>query len=95
MKVEIPVAGLTLSNGQTYNGQLPVWATRPLMVKVTPDFISGNEYPVYVRVSNGGAIKKEIVLPYQEELDVDLSFAAPLLRRADRNKSEGNPAFYF
>ena len=93
MNVQIPIAGLTLSNGQTYNGQLPVWATRPLMVKVTPDFISGNEYPVYVRVSNGGAIKKEIVLPYQEMVNLDLSFAAPLLRRADRNKSEGNPAF--
>ena len=93
MNVQIPIAGLTLSDGQTYNGQLPVWATRPLMVKVTPDFISGNEYPVYVRVSNGGAIKKEILLPYQETVNLDLSFAAPLLRRADRNKSEGDPMF--
>lgn len=93
MNVQIPIAGITLSNGQTYNGQLPVWATRPLMVKVTPDFISGNEYPVYVRVSNGGAIKKEITFPYQEEVYLDLSFAAPLLTRADRNKSEGDPAF--
>ena len=93
MNVQIPIAGLTLSDGQTYNGQLPVWATRPLMICVTPDFISGNEYPVYVRVSNGGAIKKEIVLPYQEMVNLDLSFAAPLLRRADRNKSEGDPAF--
>lgn len=93
MNVQIPIAGLTLSDGQTYSGQLPVWATRPLMVKVTPDFISGNEYPVYVRVSNGGAIKKEIALPYQETVNLDLSFAAPLLRRADRNKSEGDPAF--
>lgn len=93
MNVQIPIAGLTLSDGQTYNGQLPVWATRPLMIRVTPDFISGNEYPVYVRVSNGGAIKKEITLPYQEELYLDLSFAAPLLTRADRNKSEGDPAF--
>lgn len=93
MNVQIPIAGLTLSDGQTYNGQLPVWATRPLMVKVTPDFISGNEYPVYVRVSNGGAIKKEILLPYQETVNLDLSFAAPLLRRADRNKSEGDPSF--
>lgn len=93
MNVEIPIAGLTLSNGQTYNGQLPVWATRPLMIRVTPDFISSNEYPVYIRVSNGGAVKKEITLPYQEVIDLDLSFAAPLLRRADRNRSEGNPAF--
>lgn len=93
MNVQIPMAGLTLSDGQTYNGQLPVWATRPLMIRVTPDFISGNEYPVYVRVSNGGAVKKEISLPYQETVNLDLSFAAPLLRRADRNKSEGDPAF--
>ena len=93
MNVQIPIAGLTLSDGQTYNGQLPVWATRPLMIRVTPDFISGNEYPVYIRVSNGGAIKKEITLPYQEAVYLDLSFAAPLLRRADRNKSEGDPAF--
>lgn len=93
MNVQIPIAGLTLSDGQTYNGQLPVWATRPLMIRVTPDFISGNEYPVYVRVSNGGAVKKEIMFPYQEELYLDLSFAALLLRRADRNKSEGDPAF--
>lgn len=93
MNVQIPIAGLTLVDNQTYDGQLPVWATRPLMIRVKPDFISGNEYPVYIRVSNGGAIKKEIVFPYREELDVDLSFAAPLLRRADRNVSEGDPAF--
>lgn len=93
MNVQIPIAGITLTDNQTYDGQLPVWATRPLMIRIKPDFISGNEYPVYIRVSNGGAVKKEIVFPYQEELDVDLSFAAPLLRRADRNKSEGNPAF--
>ncbi len=93
MNVQIPIAGLTLSDGQTYNGQLPVWATRPLMIRVTPDFISSNEYPVYVRVSNGGAIKKEITFPYQEEVYLDLSFAAPLLTRADRNKSGGDPAF--
>ena len=93
MNVQIPIAGITLTDSQTYDGQLPVWATRPLMIRVKPDYISGNEYPVYIRVSNGGAVKKEIVFPYQEELDVDLSFAAPLLRRADRNKSEGNPAF--
>lgn len=93
MNVQIPIAGITLVDNQTYDGQLPVWATRPLMIRVKPDYISGNEYPVYIRVSNGGAVKKEIVLPYQEELGVDLSFAAPLLRRADRNKSEGDPAF--
>lgn len=93
MQIEIPVAGLTLIDNQTYNGQLPVWATRPLMVRVTPDFISGTEYPVYIQVSDGGAVKKTVTLPYQETVDLDLSFAAPLLTRADRNRSQGTPAF--
>lgn len=93
MNVQIPIAGITLTGGETYSGQLPVWATRPLMIRVKPDFISGNEYPVYIQVVDGGAARKLVTLPYQEELDVDLSFAAPLLTRADRNKSQGNPAF--
>lgn len=93
MNVQIPIAGLTLTGGETYGGQLPVWATRPLMIRIKPDFISGNEYPVYIQVVDGGGVKKLVTLPYQEELDVDLSFAAPLLTRADRNKSQGDPAF--
>lgn len=93
MNVQIPIAGLTLTGGETYSGQLPVWATRPLMIRIKPDFISGNEYPVYIQVVDGGAARELVTLPYQEELDVDLSFAAPLLTRADRNKSQGDPAF--
>lgn len=93
MNVQIPIAGITLTGGETYSGQLPVWATRPLMIRIKPDFISGNEYPVYIQVVNGGGVKKLVTLPFQEELDVDLSFAAPLLTRADRNKSQGDPAF--
>lgn len=93
MNVQIPIAGITLNDGQTYDGQLPVWATRPLMIRIKPDFISGNEYPVYIQVTDGGGVKKLVTLSYQEELDVDLSFAAPLLTRADRNKSQGDPAF--
>lgn len=93
MNVQIPIAGITLTDNQTYDGQLPVWATRPLMIRIKPDFISGNEYPVHIQVVDGGSIKKEIVFPYQEEVNVDLSFAAPLLTRADRNKSQGDPAF--
>lgn len=90
MNVQIPIAGLTLSDGQTYNGQLPVWATRPLMVKVT----TGTNEPVNIIVREGGAIRKEVSLPYQQYgVDVDLSFAAPLLRRADRNMSDGTPWF--
>ena len=90
MNVEIPIAGLTLSDGNTYGGQLPVWATRPLMAKVTTDT---NE-PVNIIVREGGAIRKEISLPYQQYgTDIDLSFAAPLIRRADRNRSDGTPWF--
>lgn len=90
MDVQIPIAGLTLSDGDTYDGQLPVWATRPLMVKVTTD----TNKPVNIIVREGGAIRKEISLPYQRYgVDVDLSFAAPLIRRADRNKSDGTPWF--
>lgn len=90
MNVQIPIAGLTLSDGQTYDGQLPVWATRPLMVKVT----TGTNEPINIIVREGGAIRKKITLPYQQYgTDIDLSFAAPLIRRADRNGSEGTPWF--
>ena len=90
MNVQIPIAGLTLSDGQTYNGQLPVWATRPLMVKVT----TGANEPVNITVRNSGSAVKTVTLPYQQYgTDIDLSFAAPLLKRADRNKSQGTPWF--
>lgn len=90
MNVYIPIADVTLTDGQTYDGQLPVWATRPLMAKVTTDT---NE-PVNIAVRNSGASVKTVTLPYQQYgMDVDLSFAAPLLKRADRNKSQGTPWF--
>ena len=90
MNIYIPIADVTLTDGQTYDGQLPVWATRPLMVKVTTDT---NE-PINITVREGGAIRKEVSLPYQQYgTDIDLSFAAPLLKRADRNKSQGTPWF--
>lgn len=90
MNIYIPIADVTLTDGQTYDGQLPVWATRPLMMKVT----TGTNEPINIIVREGGAIRKEVSLPYQQYgVDVDLSFAAPLLRRADRNVSEGTPWF--
>lgn len=90
MNVQIPIAGLTLSDGQTYNGQLPVWATRPLIARVT----TGTNEPINIIVREGGAIRKTVSLPYQQYgVDVDLSFSAPLIRRADRNVSEGTPWF--
>ena len=90
MNVQIPIADVTLTDGQTYDGQLPVWATRPLMVKIT----TGTNEPINIIVREGGTIRKEVSLPYQQYgVDVDLSFAAPLLKRADRNKSQGTPWF--
>lgn len=90
MNIYIPIAGITLVDNQTYDGQLPMWATRPLMVKVT----TGTNEPINIIVQEGGAIRKTVSLPYQQYgVDVDLSFAAPLLRRADRNVSEGTPWF--
>lgn len=90
MNVQIPIAGITLVDNQTYDGQLPMWATRPLMAKVT----TGTNEPINIIVREGGAIRKTVSLPYQQYgVDVDLSFAAPLLRRADRDVSEGTPWF--
>lgn len=90
MNVYIPIADVTLTDGQTYDGQLPLWATRPLMVKVT----TGTNEPVNITVRNSGSPVKTVALPYQQYgIDIDLSFAAPLLKRADRNKSQGTPWF--
>lgn len=90
MNIYIPIADVTLTDGQTYDGQLPVWATRPLMVKVT----TGTNEPVNITVRNSGSAVKTVTLPYQQHgVDIDLSFAAPLLKRADRNKSQGTPWF--
>lgn len=90
MNIYIPIADVTLTDGQTYDGQLPVWATRPLMVKVT----TGTNEPVNITVRNSGSPVKTVTLPYRQYgMDIDLSFAAPLLKRADRNKSQGTPWF--
>ena len=90
MNIYIPIADVTLTDGQTYDGQLPLWATRPLMVKVT----TGTNEPVNITVRNSGANVKTVTLPYQQYgVDIDLSFAVPLLKRADRNKSQGTPWF--
>lgn len=90
MNIYIPIADVTLTDGQTYDGQLPLWATRPLMVKAT----TGTNEPVNITVRNSGASVKTVTLPYQQYgVDIDLSFAAPLLKRADRNKSQGTPWF--
>lgn len=93
MNVQIPIAGLSLTEGQTYNGYIPVWATRPFIIRVLPDSKFGNTYPTHIRVIDGGLNKKELELPYQRVTYIDLSFVAPLLTRADRNNSDGTPNF--
>lgn len=89
MNIYIPIADVTLTDGQTYDGQIPVWSTRPMMLQLLPDL----NKPVNIIVREGGTLIKRITLPYQEIINFDLSFAAPLLRRADRNNSDGTPAF--
>jgi hypothetical protein len=60
------------------------------MVKVT----TGTNEPVNITVRNSGSPVKTVTLPYQQYgMEIDLSFAAPLLKRADRNKSQGTPWF--
>lgn len=70
MNIYIPIADVTLTDGQTYDGQLPVWATRPLMVKVT----TGTNEPVNITVRNSGSPVKTVTLPYQQYgMEIDLS----------------------
>lgn len=99
MKVTIPVAGVELDSTGTnriYQGQLPVWSTRPLTITCEPDFDSGVGYDMTVRVVSGGGSTDEStkVFPFAFKFDIDLSFAAFFLNRADRNKSEYIPDGY-
>lgn len=99
MKVTIPVAGVELDSTGTnriYQGQLPVWSTRPLTITCEPDFDSGVGYDMTVRVVSGGGFTDEStkVFPFAFKFDIDLSFAAFFLNRADRNKSEYIPDSY-
>lgn len=99
MKVTIPVAGVELDStgaNRIYQGQLPVWSTRPLTITCEPDFDSGVGYDMTVRVVSGGGFTDEStkVFPFAFKFDIDLSFAAFFLNRADRNKSEYIPDSY-
>lgn len=91
MKITIPVAGVELQGvtGQTviYPKQLPVWPTRPMMIKIYPDKISGVGQTVTVAVDNQGTAVHTFELPYEDVIDFDMSFACPLMTRADRQKS--------
>lgn len=91
MKITIPVAGVELqgSTNQTviYPKQLPVWPTRPMMIKIYPDKISGVGQTVTVAVINQGIAVHTFELPYEDVIDFDMSFVCPLMTRADRQKS--------
>lgn len=91
MKITIPVAGVELkgvaNQAVIYPRQLPVWPTRPMMIKVYPDMISGVGQTITVVVANQNIAVHTLELPYEEVIDFDLSFACPLMPRADRQKS--------
>lgn len=91
MRIEIPVAGVELrgitNQSVVYPKQLPVWPTRPMMIKIYPDTISGVGQSIQVAVANQGTAVHTFELPYEDVIDLDMSFACPLLTRADRQKS--------
>lgn len=91
MKITIPVAGVELQGvtNQTviYPRQLPVWPTRPMMIKIYPDKISGVGQTVTVAVADQGSAVHTFELPYEDVIDFDMSFVCPLMTRADRQKS--------
>lgn len=91
MKITIPVAGVELQGvtNQTviYPRQLPVWPTRPMMIKIYPDKISGVGQTVTVVVTDQRSAVHTFELPYEDVIDFDMSFVCPLMTRADRQKS--------
>lgn len=91
MKITIPVAGVELqgvtNQAVIYSKQLPVWPTRPMMIKIYPDKISGVGQTITVAVANQGPAVHTFELPYEDVIDLDMSFVCPLMTRADRQKS--------
>lgn len=91
MKITIPVAGVELQGVTNqviiYPKQLPIWPTRPMMIKIYPDKVSGVGQTVFVAVTDQGEIVHTFELPYEEVIDLDMSFACSVMTRADRQKS--------
>lgn len=91
MKITIPVAGVELqgvtNQAVIYPKQLPVWPTRPMMIKIYPDKISDVGQTVTVAVADQGTAVHTFELPYEDVIDFDMSFVGPLMTRADRQKS--------
>lgn len=91
MKITIPVANVELQ-GVTYETiiypkQLPLWSTRPMMIKIYPDKISGVGQTVFGAVTDQGEVVHTFELPYEDVIDFDMSFACSVMTRADRQKS--------
>lgn len=91
MRIEIPVAGVELqgisNQSVVYPKQLPIWPTRPMMIKIYPDKISGIGQTVTVAVTDQGTTVHTFELPYEDVIDFDMSFACSVMPRADRQKS--------
>lgn len=91
MRIEIPVAGVELQGITNqiiiYPKQLPIWPTRPMMIKIYPDKVSGVRQTVFVAVTDQGKIVHTFELPYEDVIDFDMSFACSIMARADRQKS--------
>lgn len=91
MRIEIPVAGVELQGVTNqivvYPKQLPIWPTRPMMIKIYPDKISGVGQDISVTVIDQGTAVHMFELPYEDVIDFDMSFACPLMTRADRQSS--------
>lgn len=91
MKITIPVAGVELqgitNQSVVYPKQLPIWPTRPMMIKIYPDKVSGVGQPINVAVIDRGTAVHTFELPYEEVIDLDMSFACSIMPRADRQRS--------
>lgn len=91
MRIEIPVAGVELqgmtNQSVVYPKQLPIWPTRPMMIKIYPDKISGVGQPINVAVIDQGTAVHTFELPYEGVIYLDMSFACSVMPRADRQES--------
>lgn len=91
MKITIPVAGVELQGVTNriiiYPKQLPIWPTRPMMIKIYPDKVSGVGQTMFVAVIDQGEVVHTFELPYEDVIDFDMSFACSIMARADRQKS--------
>ena len=58
-----------------------------MMIKIYPDKVSGVGQDISVAVIDQGTAVRVFELPYEDVIDFDMSFACPLMTRADRQES--------